>query len=48
MGPGEAAEALKASGFRTYSANFRTIVNIVLVKHPGLFKRVGRGQYTAK
>jgi len=41
----EAAGAVRRAGYRTNSSNFRTQVNIALIKGP--FKRVGRGQYTA-
>ncbi len=44
----EAAEAVKASGYKTYSSNFRVQVNIALTKNPKLFKRVERGMYTTK
>lgn len=43
----EAAEAVQRAGYRTTSPNFRTIVNQTLLKQE-YFKRVGRGQYTAK
>jgi hypothetical protein len=43
----DAAEAVQRAGYRTNSNNFRTQVNIALIKG-GKFKRVGRGQYTAK
>ena len=42
----DAAEAVVKAGYRTISNNFRTQVNIALIKGP--FKRVGRGEYTAK
>lgn len=42
----DAVEAVKKAGYKTNSNNFRTQVNIALTKGP--FKRVGRGQYTAK
>jgi hypothetical protein len=42
----EAAEAVQRAGYRTNSPNFRTRVNIALIR--GGFKRVGRGQYVAK
>lgn len=42
----EAAEAVQRAGYKTNSSNFRTQVNLALIK--GKFKRVGRGQYTAK
>lgn len=43
----DAAAAVQTSGYKTSSNNFRTQVNIALIKS-GLFKRVGRGEYTAK
>lgn len=43
----DAADAVKDAGYRTNSNNFRTQVNIALIKS-GKFKRVGRGQYTVK
>lgn len=48
MGVSEAAEAVVASGYNTNAANFRTIVNQTLLKHTDVFKKVDRGQYTAK
>ncbi len=42
----DAAEAVQKAGYKTNSNNFRTQVNIALIK--GGFKRVGRGEYTAK
>jgi hypothetical protein len=43
----DVAEAVQKAGYRTNSSHFRTQVNIALSKS-GRFKRVGRGQYTAK
>ena len=43
----EAAEAVQRAGYKTTSASFRTIVNQTLI-NSGQFKRVSRGQYTAK
>jgi hypothetical protein len=43
----DVAEAVQKAGYRTSAANFRTIVNQTLIKSDR-FKRVGRGQYTAK
>ncbi len=43
----DVAEAVQKQGYRTSSNNFRTQVNIALIKS-GKFKRVGRGEYTAK
>lgn len=47
LGVSEAAEAVQKAGYRTTSANFRTMVNIALI-NSGKFKRVARGQYTAR
>jgi len=43
----EAAEAVQKAGYLTTSSSFRTIVNQTLIKDPR-FKKVARGQYTAK
>jgi hypothetical protein len=43
----DAAAAVQVAGYKTNSNNFRTQVNIALIKS-GLFKRVGRGEYTTK
>ena len=43
----DAVDAVKGIGYRTRSNNFRTQVNIALIKS-GKFRRVRRGQYTAK
>lgn len=42
------AEEVQKAGYQTTSANFRTIVNQTLINNPSKFKRVSRGQYTAK
>ena len=47
MGVTEVSHAVQEAGYRTTSPNFRTIVNQTLIKSP-LFKRLSRGQYTAK
>ncbi len=47
MGVTEVADAVQRAGYKTSSPNFRTIVNQTLIKSDK-FKRVGRGQYTAK
>ena len=44
----DAAEAVQAAGYRTSAENFRTIVNQTLLREDGVFKKVSRGQYTAK
>ena len=43
----EVTEAVQRAGYRTSAANFRTIVNQTLIKSDK-FKKVARGQYTAK
>ncbi|HYE02092.1 MAG TPA: hypothetical protein VD963_02535 [Phycisphaerales bacterium] len=43
----EAAEAVQNAGYKTTSSSFRTIVNQTLI-NSGAFKKVARGQYTAK
>jgi len=43
----EAAVAVQKAGYQTTSSSFRTIVNQTLIKDPR-FKKVARGQYTAK
>ncbi|HWB19610.1 MAG TPA: hypothetical protein VG711_04860, partial [Phycisphaerales bacterium] len=48
MGIPEMIDAVKKTGFKSSSANFKTMVAIALGKHKNLFKRVARGQYTAK
>jgi CCR4-NOT transcriptional regulation complex NOT5 subunit len=48
MGVTEVAEAVKSAGYSTTSPNFRTIVNQALLSNKDAFKRVERGQYTAK
>ncbi len=47
MGVSDVAGAVQKAGYRTSSPSFRTIVNQALIAS-GKFKRVGRGQYTAK
>lgn len=44
----EAAEAVQKAGYQTTSPNFRTIVNQALLANPKVFKKVARGQYTAR
>jgi len=43
----DATHAVQSAGYRTTSPNFRTIVNQTLLKS-NRFKKVARGQYTAK
>lgn len=44
----EMAEAAKSAGHKSKSKNFRTIVSLTLLNNKPMFKRVSRGQYTAK
>ena len=44
----ELAEAVQSAGYKTSSANFRTIVNQALLANPKAFKKIARGQYTAR
>jgi hypothetical protein len=48
MGVSEVADAVKAAGYKTNSPNFRTIVNAALINHKSLFRKKGRGKYTAR
>lgn len=48
MGVAEVADAVRAVGYRSNAANFRTMVNMTLIKRKDLFRRAGRGKYTAK
>ncbi len=44
----DAATAVQRIGYRTTSPNFRTIVNQALLANRRVFKKMGRGQYTAR
>ncbi|MCL4199335.1 MAG: hypothetical protein KJZ69_17730 [Phycisphaerales bacterium] len=48
MSVSEAAEAVRKSGYKSNAANFTTVVNLTLLKRTDLFRRVGRGKYTAR
>jgi hypothetical protein len=48
MGVSEVADAVQRDGYKTTSPNFRTIVNQALLSNSKVFKKVSRGQYTAK
>ena len=48
MGVAEVSDAVQAAGYKTSSANFRTIVNQALINNPDKFRKVARGQYTSK
>lgn len=43
----EMPDAVKKEGYHTDAANFRTMINQALIKHTKIFKKVGRGEYTA-
>ncbi len=44
----EVTQAVQKAGYITTAANFRTIVNQALIREKKKFKKVARGQYTAK
>lgn len=44
----EVSDAVRKAGYKTSSPNFRTIVNQALLANPDVFKKVARGQYTAR
>ena len=48
LGLSEAADAVKRAGYKSSSPNFRTMVNQALLANRSMFKKVARGQYTAK
>ena len=48
MSVSDAAEAVQRAGYKTSSANFRTIVNQSLLANRKVFRKVSRGQYTAR
>jgi len=48
MGVAEMTDAAKKSGHKSKSKNFRAIVSVALLNHKRMFKRVSRGQYTAR
>mgnify|MGYP000881398065 CR=1 FL=1 len=47
MGVTQVADAVQKAGYKTFAANFRTIVNQTVIKNRKLFKKIARGQYTA-
>lgn len=47
MGVTQVAAAVQKAGYKTFAANFRTIVNQTLIKNRKIFKKISRGQYTA-
>ena len=44
----EMAVAAKKAGHKSKSKNFRTVVGLALFGNKKLFRRVSRGQYTAR
>jgi len=48
MGVSEVSDAVQKNGYKTTSPNFRTIVNQALITNTKVFRKVARGQYTAK
>jgi hypothetical protein len=44
----ELTAAAKRAGHKSKSKNFRNVVSLAIITNRKLFKRVGRGQYTAK
>ena len=48
MSVSDAVAAVRKAGYKTKSTNFRAIVNHALLANRKLFKRVARGQYTAR
>ncbi len=48
MSVADATTAVQRAGYKTSSGNFRVIVNQTLLANPKVFKKVARGQYTAK
>ncbi len=48
MSVGELVEAVQRAGYKSNSSNLRMMVNLTLLKRKDLFKRVGRGKYTAR
>lgn len=44
----DAVQEVQKAGYRSNSKTFRTIVNQALIANPTIFKKEGRGLYTAK
>jgi len=42
------SELVIKRGYKTTAANFRTIVNQALIRETNIFKKISRGQYTAR
>jgi transposase len=48
MSVSELEAAVRKSGYKTKSSNFRVIVNQALIAHPKVFRKVERGFYTTR
>ena len=48
MSVSDVAQAVQRGGYKTKSGNFRVIVNQALTNHPKVFRKIARGQYTAR
>jgi hypothetical protein len=48
MTVGDAAAAVKKAGYKSTSPNFKNMVSQALLANKKRFKRVARGQYTAR
>jgi hypothetical protein len=48
MSVSDVADAVKKAGYQTTSSNFRVIVNQALLANPKIFRKVARGEYTAR
>jgi hypothetical protein len=44
----DVTQQVQKNGYKTTSPNFRTIVNQALIANPTVFKKVARGEYTAR
>lgn len=44
----DVTQQVQKDGYKTKSPNFRTIVNQALLANPSVFKKVARGEYTAR
>lgn len=48
MNVAQMAEAAVKAGYKSSSKNFKTVIGLTLLKNKKLYKRVSRGQYTAR
>jgi len=44
----EVVRAVQAAGYQSRAGDFRTVVNLTLLRRKDLFKRQGRGKYTSR